>query len=213
MQTPVPPTQDRSRKTLARILAATERLLETRSFEQISIADIVRAARTSVGAFYTRFPTKDSLLPALYERYDERIHAGHSELTAPELWTGLDLAERVDKLVRLLGAYYLEHRGLMRTLGLHARLHPEALGADLIARRKTLHTKIASVLLECRDEIRHPAPELAVELGLFTVAATLRDKLLFGAPHAQSIPDDTTLIERELSRTLLAYLTHEERDP
>ena len=66
-----PPQQERSRRTLRRILSATERLLLKRPFEDIGVQEIVRAARTSVGSFYARFDDKAALLTALYERYDD----------------------------------------------------------------------------------------------------------------------------------------------
>ena len=46
------PKQERSRQTCERILAATEQLLRDHLFEQISVADIVRTAKASVGSFY-----------------------------------------------------------------------------------------------------------------------------------------------------------------
>ena len=54
---------------MRRILDATETLLAKRRFEDISIGDIVRASKSSVGAFYARFPDKDALLGCLYERF------------------------------------------------------------------------------------------------------------------------------------------------
>ena len=63
------PVQDRSRRTLAALLDATESLLEERRFEQISVAEIILKAGVSTGSFYARFSGKDALLPALYARY------------------------------------------------------------------------------------------------------------------------------------------------
>ena len=71
----IPPLQSRSEKTLANMLDATERLLEDRSFEEISVADIVREASCSNGSFYARFREKSSMLPALYDRYDTLMRA------------------------------------------------------------------------------------------------------------------------------------------
>jgi AcrR family transcriptional regulator len=45
------PAQTRARETLERIIAAARRLLRTRRFEDITIAEIVAEAETSTGSF------------------------------------------------------------------------------------------------------------------------------------------------------------------
>ena len=201
------PKQTRSRQTLERILLATERLLESRSFEEISVADIAREARASVGSFYARFSNKQALLPQLYERYDQGIARQVETQLASEAWSSLDLQGRVDRLVRFFVRWFAENRGLLRAIGIHARLNPEALPDELIVRRKDLHRRVAGFLLARESEITHPEPADAVELGIFAVGAFCREKILFGgAPHARSISDDLGVLERELVRILFCYL-------
>ena len=60
------PVQPRAFRTLERILAATEELLEERLFEQVAIADIAERAGVSVGTIYTRFADKSALLPGAW---------------------------------------------------------------------------------------------------------------------------------------------------
>ncbi len=54
----VAPCQPRSQRTQDRLLDATEALLATRPFEEITVAEIVRRARRSVGSFYASFDAK-----------------------------------------------------------------------------------------------------------------------------------------------------------
>jgi len=61
-----PPQQARSQQTLSRILDAAEAILAEKGWEDASVAEIARRAGSSVGAFYTRFPDKDTLLAALH---------------------------------------------------------------------------------------------------------------------------------------------------
>jgi len=49
-------------------------LLWTRRFEDITVRELVTRSGTSTGSFYARFPTKETLLPALYDRYDAGLH-------------------------------------------------------------------------------------------------------------------------------------------
>ena len=61
--------QKRSQRTLERILSAAEALLDTREFDDLSMADLAREAGCAVGTLYGRIPSKESLLVCLHERY------------------------------------------------------------------------------------------------------------------------------------------------
>ena len=207
-QTPVrPPRQARARQTLERLLDATEAMLATRPFDAISVAEIVAAAGTSVGAFYARFRDKDALLPALYERYDAWLTARTTCLAAERPWEGRSLSEVADWLAAELVRFFDERRHLMRALALHARLRPEKIDADTRARRKRQTSFLREALLTCRDEIDHPDPERAVDLAIFMAASTCREWILFAeAPHAEATRDTNDELVREVARLIVGYL-------
>ena len=69
------PQQARSQATLGRLLDATEKLLDDRPFDELAVADICKAASSSVGAFYARFPDKTALLHVLHERLCDEARA------------------------------------------------------------------------------------------------------------------------------------------
>lgn len=201
------PRQERARRTLKRILDVTEGLLEERSFEAITVAEIVRVADTSVGAFYTRFRNKDALLPALYERYDRWIREHAAELERGQPWDGLDLQDTVTWLVEELVGLFCGRRYLMRALTLHARLRPGKIDAETRARRERQMAFLGRALLEHRAEINHSDPERAVELAIFMAAALCREWLLFhDAPHAATTDADESEVAREVGRQMLGYL-------
>lgn len=201
------PRQRRSYETLEKILSATERLLRTRLFEEVSVAQIVAEAGTSVGAFYARFEGKEALLPLLYDRYDRRLPGRLARLLEQNRRGRKTLSRRVREVVRVMVTLFRSQRGLMRALALHARNNPGSIPAEVRRKRSVLHQEIAGLLLETGEEIDHPDPQRAVEMGLFVVAATIRDKILFGdAPHASAVRASDEELRRELSRVLLAYL-------
>lgn len=67
------PRQARSEQTLRRILAACDRLLAKRPFEQISMQDIARQADVSVGNLYNRFADKEELVTHVIAAHQERF--------------------------------------------------------------------------------------------------------------------------------------------
>src|SRR5262245_10434153 len=85
------PRQNRSRETLERFAAAAEALLAERSFERITVEDIVRRAARPVGSFYARFKSKEALLPLLQERHDQAAEQAIRARVARIEWRGLDL--------------------------------------------------------------------------------------------------------------------------
>jgi len=203
-----PPRQERSRATLERILQATEDLLERQSFESISIADIVRAAGSSVGSFYARFPAKEALLPALYDRYDAEfrplVEQALSRIESPDL----ALAAQARLVIEMMVSMFRRRRWFMRAMALHARQRPETIGAETRAHRTAFHQRLVRTFLRHRDIIAHNDPESAIGTAIFMTAAAARDKVLFDeAPHASSyVTTDARLIE-EMTRAFVAYLT------
>jgi AcrR family transcriptional regulator len=193
-----------------RILGATESLLESRLFEELTLAEILLRARTSIGAFYARFDGKEALVPHLYQRYDAVLHAAGERFLAPERWRGRPLSYRASRVIRLAVRLYRRNRGLIRALALHARTHPRVLTRAQEEKRLTLQDHAARLLLDTGADIRHPDPELAVRQGLFFVLAACRDKILFGdAPHPKLLPVDDHRLATELTRALVAYLSFE----
>lgn len=202
-----PPQQKRSRETLDRILDATERLLQDKEFESISIAEIVLAAEASTGAFYARFPTKEALLPALYERLTEQVRANRQIASDPDIWGERTLEHRVHMIGERIVREMRAARHVMRPLALYARRSPEAISPEDRKVRGDIHRLAAAALLECRDEIGHPDPALAADFVIYAMSAVARDKILFGdAPHASSVSIDDDTLARELIQMSLAYL-------
>jgi AcrR family transcriptional regulator len=61
----LPAQQSRSRALRDRLIVEGLRLARTRSFDEVSIADLCGAAGCSIGAFYARFPDKITLFRAV----------------------------------------------------------------------------------------------------------------------------------------------------
>lgn len=200
-----PPQQTRSQETLDRILDAAENVLDEKIFSEATLAEIMHRAGVTVGAFYRRFPDKDALLHLLDERFFEELHArAASELDAGR-WAGASIAEVVSHFCREAVALYRARRGLLRSLFLRARVDPvlqqsaRQVNAEYINRLKVL-------MLPRRDQMSHPEPERAIELGYMIVVGALRETVLFGEvwPHPERVVDDG--LSAELARVYLAYL-------
>lgn len=78
----LPVKQARSRETRERLIAAGLRLLRRKTFDELSVAEIARAAGCSVGAFYVRFANKDRCFLAHINRFRGQRQAALKELYA-----------------------------------------------------------------------------------------------------------------------------------
>ncbi|MFP5322057.1 MAG: TetR/AcrR family transcriptional regulator [Acidimicrobiia bacterium] len=71
--------QDRSRRTVERILDAAARIFDEDGYRLATTNRVAEAAGVSVGSLYQYFPNKDSLLVALAERHVDEITAAFDE--------------------------------------------------------------------------------------------------------------------------------------
>ena len=200
------PQQVRSQKTMNQILDAAAQILETKTFEELTIAEVVRQAGTSVGAFYGRFKDKDALLQALDERFFQVFEQEIKDLLAPSNWAGKSISHVIEDATRLMVETYSTERGVLRSLNLKARLHGDSRFKKREQRAwEELFPQLQETLLAHQEEITHPNPSLASRLGFQQMFFTMREILLWeplrGGPHYE-----TEELIAELTRAYLAYL-------
>jgi AcrR family transcriptional regulator len=202
-----PPKQRRSQQTMDRILHATEQLLQDHEFDALSVHEIVRAARTSVGAFYTRFRDKRSLLAGLYERYDAALGDWVEQWREMQGAAPVDLQGAAEWVSRGLCDLFRSRRHLLRALALYVRTHPEDLQDSTRVRRASQLQFLADELLRHQREFRHPEPERAAEAAVFAAASVSRERILFpeGA-HASSMSQTDAQLLQDTTLMMLGIL-------
>jgi AcrR family transcriptional regulator len=202
-----PPRQDRSRKTLDRLVSATEELLSEKSFAEATIAEIVNRGQTSVGAFYGRFADKEALLQFLDQSMEDAAIAYWDRFLAPGRWKGASVTEIMQEFISNWVRAHREKRGVLRTLFLYARNRPQP---EFLKRARRLNghvlIRLTALLLRRRHEIGHPNPEQAIGLGLLMVVTTMRESILFDDKELYPMVFPDEVLASELTRSFLAYL-------
>lgn len=103
--------QERSRKTYDTLIATGFKLLEKNSFESITVALLTREAGYSVGAFYSRFRSKDEYFSSLLQHHiDVRL------ATNKRILENNTPATVVEALLSDNLAYFYEHHNFWRAL-------------------------------------------------------------------------------------------------
>ncbi len=107
-----PSRQQRSRATTAALLAAGAELLRTKSLAELSISDLCAHIGATVGAFYSRFESKEAYFHALLAL---TLRDGREQLLlvpAAPVSGGLD--EQCNLLVRGVVLWMRRHKGVLR---------------------------------------------------------------------------------------------------
>jgi AcrR family transcriptional regulator len=193
-----PPLQARTRRTLGRVLDAAERLVAEKGFADSSIAEIARAAGTSVGGFYRRFHDKHGLLQALHTRFCEEARATADAGFDPARWSGTATADVVRQLIAFIIEIHRDRAGSIRAFML-ASLTDETVRRRFLDARDHLRDRLAALLADRRDDLAHPDIERSAAFAIDVIIGTLSHAVQF---HQEA----DRLVDDELPRLLLAYL-------
>lgn len=199
------PRQARSQRTLENLLDAAERILLACGLEAVTVPEVVREAGSSVGSFYARFPDKRALLETVHERACAQTLERADALLDPSRWADVPLDAIVETGVRIAVEIHGSRRNIMNAFA-QAFAGDPGFAARRARSAKAIRDRLARLVLTKRDEIAHHDPELAIEMSLRAVTATLEQRNAFavsGLPEVEA--EDHVLIE-ELTRMVRTYL-------
>jgi AcrR family transcriptional regulator len=200
-----PPQQERSQRTLERILDAAEAWIVENGVQSLTVSGVVARAQSSVGAFYARFPDKTALLTTLHERESEAALATTEVALDPARWAHVPLAEALSSIVSFVVHLFNERQRLVLAFV------SVAASQETIARRRArLMGQVAERLhafLDARgDEVPHPDLRFASEVVVRIIFGTLESdsSARVALPDAEHL--DEARLGAELTRALLGYL-------
>ncbi|MFT5431058.1 MAG: AcrR family transcriptional regulator [Myxococcota bacterium] len=183
-----PPREKRSQETQRRLLASAEALIAAEGITGLSIAEVVRRARSSVGSFYSRFGDKDGLLRAIHARRLGDVFTALDEI-APAI-VRLGRADAVALRMNQIEAHHVENAELVGAFIARSGLVREGWAAS-IKLHVQLVRRLAEVLQTTAGESAHPAPNQALQLGLHLAFSFLGDLSIHGGPETQFAPFST----------------------
>jgi AcrR family transcriptional regulator len=203
-----PSRQQRSRETTAALLAAGAEMLRTHSLAELSIEALCRQVGATVGAFYSRFESKEAYFNALMALAardgDSRLSAmkQHARLTEADL-SGLSRL-----LVRGTIVWIRNHEGVLRAALQHDDTRPDRWSTFKELARANV-ANATPVLLRVMGPGRRAAKTRAIAFGFQVVLGTLINAIL-NDPGPLSIHDGE--MEDRLANCLLLLLQAEMAD-
>jgi AcrR family transcriptional regulator len=167
------PKQERSRRTVDRILDAAARIFHECGYPGATTNDIADEAGVSVGSLYQYFPNKDALLVALTRRHIESTTASLADLlsrSSPSVGFEVILRTVVNFL---LAQHEFDH---LHLLVMHEapRTHEISIELD---RAKSHLVDLTEMLLQDRTEDPHQR-SLIARMVVATIDAAVHDVIL-----------------------------------
>jgi AcrR family transcriptional regulator len=200
-----PSRQQRSRETTAALLKAGAEMLRTHSLAELSIEVLCRQVGATVGAFYSRFESKDAYFNALIELAARDGEGRLSRMKEDGRLAAADLAGRSRLLVRGTIGWIRNHEGVLRAALQHDDTRPDRWSIFKALARANV-ADATPTLLAAMGPGNKAAKTRAIAFGFQTVLGTLVNAIL-NDPGPLSIHDPE--MEDRLANCLLLLLQAE----
>lgn len=205
----IEPAHKKGRLSQERIVHAVLSLIEAKPFDQLTVAEIMEEAGMAVGTFYRRFKTKESVLPFVFQAYEDLFKDwadGFGEADAKNKGEekkeegAVDRDEALELIVGRTQQLFSRHAGLLRTVHLYNRLHPDmnATPSD----RRSLADLIGAVL--ARDFTNPTTDDLIKgRMALLTMVSVMTEHHLY---RNHSPANQASLRNRDVRDLLITML-------
>ena len=167
------PSQERSRRTVERILDAAARIFHEQGYAGATTNDVADEAGVSVGSLYQYFPNKDSLLVALTRRHIESTTVGLTHLLGQT-----SVASGFDTILRQVVDFLVKQHDLddLHLLVMHQAPRTIEISVEL-ERAKSQLVDLAEQLLVSRINDPHRRT-LVARMVVATIDAGVHDVIL-----------------------------------
>ncbi len=201
-----PPLQARSAQTLERLLDAAEGIVSERGVEAVTVAEVVKRAESSVGAFYARFGDKEKLLRCVIERFHQQAIDTATAVFDPTRWDGVSVRDILASAVSFLIRIYREKRQLVRAAGVRADATAAADASLLGVQLGDIVTERVDAMLQHRGiRVAHPDPRRAVRVAVWMTLSAFHSQC-FTPAQVETAPLPDHELASEITQMLLAYL-------
>lgn len=167
------PRQERSRRTVERILDAAARIFHEQGYAGATTNDIADEAEVSVGSLYQYFPNKDALLVALTKRHIECATTGLADLLR-----GLSSEAGIDIILRSVVDFLVEQHELdeLHLIVMHRAPRTHEINLELERTRSQLVDLTSQLLMPRIDDPQRRS--LIARMVVATIDASVHDVIL-----------------------------------
>jgi AcrR family transcriptional regulator len=183
-----PSRQKRSRETTLALLKAGAEMLRTHSLPELSIEVLCREVGATVGAFYSRFDSKEVYFNVLIELAAREGGRGLSQIPSNAKLKDIDLARLCDTLVSGMTAWMRNHEGVLRAALQHGDTRKPGTWTPFKRLAGGIRSRTTPLLLSAMGRGRKAAKTRTIAFGFQVVFGTLVNAIL-NDPGPVSIHD------------------------
>lgn len=199
------PKQQRSRKTMEKILDTAQQMLVASTFEKSSIQEIVNKASSSVGSFYSLFKTKSNLLECLLDRYQDWLNQIAQELKAQN--HPIDIVVRTKILIQEYIRINKQESGMLRARHIYNITNLRSIPESRLKKNEQFIHELEQFFEPCLSEINHTNPRSALTFILKVIDVYIENSII----HGEMVNDDKSSekykeLEEECVCLFLSYL-------
>jgi AcrR family transcriptional regulator len=200
-----PPLQRRSQESLERVLLAGLEVLQEYGFEGFTLQEVSRRAGVSIGSIYARVASREALIMAIYEQAMAWTEEQQPLIERAAAAADLSPRERIEGIVAEMANSMLAHADILRVFMRQAPLNADIWQRGAEKSHETARA-FARAILDHRDHIRHPEPEVATDVAFRIVYCTITRRITHGPKFESSRQVSDKKLVRELSRAVADYL-------
>jgi AcrR family transcriptional regulator len=165
--TPSPPRQERSRRTLTRLLDAATELLTEKAGAGFTLHEVADRAGVAVGTVYRRFASKDDLMGAVFDRLRDAERDAATGTWEDADWASMPIRDITDRLVYEMSWPWREQPAYMRANMLRRLSIEEDDSAFLfgVERMSQSMGQFAAIVQSCGRPIAHADVDLACKFA------------------------------------------------
>ncbi len=201
------PKQRRSKQSFDRMIDAATEILNEGGLAALTLAEVSRRSRVSIGSIYCRVDSKEDLIREVQTRVLTDMDHEFAALVNRVRRKSLPLRELVPTMVRELALYLRRHAALLTAFMQRGAVDPivESVGMRSFA-QNALDFKL--ILLERHTEFRHPDAEHAAATCFTVVYGALARFLGLGVTAESEISreNDWRRLVEDLGVMALAFL-------
>jgi AcrR family transcriptional regulator len=199
-----PPLQRRSQQSLERVLQAGLEVLQEQGFEGFTLQEVSSRAGVSIGSIYARVESREALIMAIYERAMV-CSEEQEQIARATLHEDLTPRERIETIVSNVANDMLVHADILRVFMRQAPLNPDIWQRGAEKSHRTAKT-FERAILEHREDLTHPEPELAVDVAFRMIYCTVAGRITHGPKFESTRAISNKKLVRELARAVADYL-------
>ncbi|MCC7462761.1 MAG: TetR/AcrR family transcriptional regulator [Gammaproteobacteria bacterium] len=199
------PKQTRSRQSFDRVLDTAIEIINEGGLAALTLAEVSRRSRASIGSIYCRVDSKDALIREVQARALTEMDHEFAVLVNRVRRKGLPLRELVPAIVRELALHLKRHARALNAFMQQAGVDPviESMGRKSW-QQNALDFKL--ILLERHAEFRHPNPEHAAATCFTVVYGCLARYLGLGVGGHADIDSTWSELIEDLGLMALGFL-------